>query len=93
MKLTDEDKTYLKGLGYHKKDLKQIAVATSLTAYTYKGHLICDADACEVLGKEDYLSGIARSAFHWSASRETPEGETVLFDSRALFTTFADLKI
>jgi hypothetical protein len=30
MKLTDEDKKYLKELGYHKKDLKQIAVATSL---------------------------------------------------------------
>lgn len=85
MKLTKEDKKLLLGWGYIKKDLDQIEVATSLTRYTYKGKLICDERACELLGREEYLSGISRSAFHWSATRETLDGETIEFDSSALF--------
>lgn len=85
MKLTESDRKYLKKTGHKKKEIDRIEVATSLTRYEYGGKLICDVTAAELLGREAYLSGIARSAFHWSAARKTPGGETVFFDSSALF--------
>jgi len=42
-------------------------------------------DAIKILGMETYLSGIARSAFHWSACRENEKGDIVSFDSSKLF--------
>lgn len=39
----------------------------------------------ELLGRRQYLSGIARSAFHSTAVRETENGEFVHFDSSKLF--------
>lgn len=36
-------------------------------------------------GTETYLSGIVRSAFHWSVVRETEDGRRVYFDSSNLF--------
>ena len=85
MKLSTSDRKMLKSWGHTAKDLNQIEVATSLTAYEYKGKLVCDVKARELLGDEGYLSGISRSAFHYSASRQTPDGEEVSFDSSALF--------
>lgn len=85
MELTKQDRRTLKDWGYNPKDINQIEIATSLTKYEYKGKLICDEKAAKLLGREEYLSGISRSAFHWSASRDTPDGETVSFDSSALF--------
>lgn len=85
MELSKTDKKVLRDWGHSKKDIEQIEVATSLTRYEYKGKLISDAKARRLLGDKEYLSGISRSAFHFSASRETPDGETVSFDSSALF--------
>jgi hypothetical protein len=45
---------------------------------------ISQEKALEILGREEYLSGISRSAFHWSAVRDN-NGETVYFDSSKLF--------
>lgn len=92
MKLTNKDKEYLKKLGYTSIDFAQIEQATGKTNYT-----LCDENsgkettinrekAIEVLGREKYLSGISRSAFHWSAVRETEtENIYVYFDSSKLF--------
>lgn len=85
MKLTEADKKQLKKWGYRKSDLDQIEIATSLTRYEIDGKLVCDEEARELLGDEEYLSGISRSAFHWSASRETPDGRVLSMDSSALF--------
>lgn len=85
MKLSDKDKKMLLNWGYRKSDLEQIEVATSLTRYEFKGRLISDAMARSLLGDREYLSGISRSAFHWSATRYTPTGEGICFDSSALF--------
>ena len=42
--------------------------------------------ASKLLGREAYLSGLSRSAFHWSASRDIGDsGNTVSFDSSSLF--------
>lgn len=92
MKLTNQDKEYLKKIGYTNKDFSQIEQATGKTIYTLcdensgKETRINTADAIETLGRENYLSGISRSAFHWSAVRETKiKGIVVYFDSSKLF--------
>ena len=85
MELSKSDKAYLKSIGYLAKDMHQIEVVTSLTKYTYKKKLICDVKARRLLGDERYLTSIGRSAFHWTTSAETPNGELVEFDSSALF--------
>ena len=41
-------------------------------------------DAIRILGEEMFVSGLERSAFHWTAAR-TNEDKTILFDSRKLF--------
>ena len=92
MKLTNQDKEYLTKLGYTKLDFVQIEKATGKTIYTlcneYNGDetIINTEKAIEVLGRYKYLSGISRSAFHWSAVRETEtKGIIVYFDSSKLF--------
>ena len=42
-------------------------------------------EAVTRLGRLDYLSGIARSAFHFTAMRITEDGKVILFDSSRLF--------
>lgn len=87
MKLTDEEKAYLTSIGYDDSDIKQIAKATSkrYTKYMHKGVYISREDAIRLLGRKTYLSGIARSAFHNSASRNAMDGSSVYFDSFELF--------
>lgn len=91
--LTDEDIALLKECGEsEEKDIKQIDDAT-LKKYT-KYKLICDEGknivltreaVISMLGREKYLSGIQRSAFHCSAVRETEDGKKIFFDSYKLF--------
>jgi len=85
MKLKREDKEFLKECGYLDADLVQIETATIKTTYEINGEKISTTKALEALGRKEYLSGIARSAFHWSASRAGNNGKTVLFDSSKLF--------
>ena len=47
--------------------------------------LITRDEAVTRLGRLDYLSGIARSAFHFTAMRITEDGKVILFDSSRLF--------
>ena len=43
-------------------------------------------EAIELLGRETWLSGLDRSAFHWSAMRQTKDDKGyVYFDSSKLF--------
>jgi len=85
MILTNEDKQYLIECGYEKEDFNQIARAISKTTYEYKGEKISVQKAIDVIGREAFLSGIARSAFHWTSAREDKAGECVFFDSHSLF--------
>ena len=49
------------------------------------GLRICRDYAIQVLGREEYLSGLSRSAFHATAERTTIDGaHTVSFDSYPL---------
>ncbi len=93
--LTEEDLKMLKKFGYERADFKQIDESYVITRYAiFKGE---DIDRClvitpekarKLLGNKDFLSGLARSSFHWTSSREIKgvDGYTVDFDSGELFT-------
>ena len=71
------------------EDKEQIKRASKLTDYTLINEddtkeKICRKKAIEILGKELYVSGLERSAFHWTAFR-TKDNIGVLFDSSKLF--------
>ena len=86
MELTNEDKALLTKWGYRKEDFEQIERATLRTDYELNDEKISLREALEILGREEYLSGISRSAFHWSACRENENGQKVVyFDSSRLF--------
>lgn len=93
MKLTESDKRYLVNIGHEEKDFAQIEEALSARTTTYElikviGHklrAISREEAISLLGRNLYLSGIARSAFHGTAIRENEQGDRVLFDSTRLF--------
>lgn len=87
MKLTNEDKAYLKELGYPEADFAQIEEAIGKTVYTlnFKKQITLEK-ALELLGRQTFLSGISRSAFHYSAVRHIGDSDvTVDFDSSKLF--------
>jgi len=87
MKLNKKDKELLSSWGYPEKDFKQIEEATKKTKYKLlkeNDEEISQIEAIEILGREIYLNGICRSAFHWSAVREN-NGQSVYFDSSRLF--------
>lgn len=88
MKLTDADKDVLLDLGHDVRDFPQIEMAThaSRTTYQFLSQMITRENAIELLGRERYLAGISRSAFHWTSSQNTDDGEPVYFDSCKLFT-------
>lgn len=87
MKLTNRDKEILKEWGYSEDNLKQIEEATRKTVYELNGkEKISCQEAIRLIGRKAFLSGISRSAFHWSASRYTKDGNNfVSFDSSKLF--------
>ncbi len=93
MKLSADDMKLLKSWGYPESDFRQIQEAmgrkTKLTlSHRQKkvpNRKISHKEARQLLGDEDYLSGISRSAFHWTSLREVDEQYFVFFDSSALF--------
>lgn len=82
MKLTESDKKQLRENGYIESDFPQIekAMQKSKTKYstvniqTGKKETISRERAIEILGREMWLSGISRSAFHWTAQRDNMRG-------------------
>ncbi len=90
MKLTDEDKKILLDWGHPESDFEQIQRAISKTIYElYSGSGEKQKISCEkarvVLGQKKFLSGISRSAFHYTSLRETADGRYVSFDTHRLF--------
>lgn len=87
MELTEKDKAMLREWGHPESDFRQIeeAFKKSKTKYELGDKPISREEAISLLGREQYLSGIARSAFHYTAVRETPDGKFVYFDSSNLF--------
>lgn len=90
MKLIKKDKELLLKNGYTEEDFPQIetAMLKKNTKYELNDKLISREEAIAILGREKYVSGISRSAFHWSAVRQVKEGsdkELIYFDSSNLF--------
>lgn len=89
--LTKEDKALLKRWGYPRQDQAQIEEAINRSTYKLEdssGEKVITKDkAIEVLGKETFLSGISRSAFHFTCSRNPEDNPKirVSFDSSILF--------
>ena len=90
-KLSKEHQEIILNFGYPKKDLEQIEAALSKTDFELydqsktEDEKITIDKAIEILGEELFLSGICRSAFHWSATRESKKGQKVYFNSSRLF--------
>jgi len=88
MILQKKDINKLKEWGVKESDFEQIERAThkSITTYTLNDKNITREKAIELLGREAWLSGILRSAFHWTAARIVKDGNNVIiFDSSKLF--------
>lgn len=90
--LSKEHQAIILNFGYPEKDLEQIEKALQYTDFelyydndTIEDAIISRDKAIEILGEERFLSGMCRSAFHWSATRENPQGQKVYFDSSRLF--------
>jgi hypothetical protein len=98
MKLNKADREYLTRIGHTEKDLEQIERATRKTIYefvdnadgsceSYHKEKVSAEKAIELLGRETYLSGLSRSAFHFTAAREIDgTNNIVYFDSSKLFS-------
>lgn len=83
--LTEQDKAILLRWGYPESELQQIQDACNEARITLTNDLgkkrrITAKVADRVLGREQFLSGISRAAFHCDATRVTPEGMGVHFD-------------
>ena len=86
MKMTKRQIEILKGFGEDDESIKQVERAATVTIYKYKGRRISRKKAIELLGEEEFLSSLDRSAFHWSCNREVAgKNEYVDFDSSKLF--------
>ena len=76
------------------RDIAQVEEAITKTKYTFYANdaqpkVISASKAIELLGNSNFLSGLDRSAFHWSAVRYIDDSDEskgyVYFDSSALF--------
>lgn len=87
MKLNKEDKALLTTWGYSEEDFLQIedALQKRMTKYELEDTTISHEEAIRILGRKAFISGIARSAFHYTAARQTADGQIVYFNSSKLF--------
>lgn len=95
MKLTKKDKDYILNHVYggiepaFNEDIQQIEEAAEKTTYSfYKGEEEIPLSRPQVIkkiGRSGWLSGICRSAFHFTACRVADDGTEIIFDSSGLF--------
>lgn len=79
MKLTIQDKKILASWGKRPNDIAQIERASKSNILelkledleTGKRRKIGQREAIKILGRETFLSGLSRAAFHWSCSRQS----------------------
>lgn len=93
MKLEKKDIAILLEWGYLEEHIPQIQEAIQVSVYMqYENKMpykdvkeLTAYEAYKKLGREQFLSGISRSAFHWSSAREYCKKYGVSFDSSKLF--------
>jgi hypothetical protein len=94
-KITKTDKKILQDMGCIKEDFKQIEEAANVGDFIYTSYQnkpytknITHNEAIKLLGREKFLSGLLRSAFHFSAIRYIKEENKdiyIYFDMKKLF--------
>ena len=69
-----------------KEQIKRALKCTKYKLYDDYNHAkkISRKAAIEILGAETFVSGLQRSAFHWTACRSN-EDKTIIYDSSELF--------
>ena len=84
MTLTEKDKALFLSWDYTESDLSQLQDAVNEVRLTL---INCDdeqritkREAIRILGRETFLSGIGRAAFHATSARESSDGKIVYFD-------------
>ncbi len=93
LELTKERKAILRDMGVPERDFEQIQRAMRCTTYKLYndehghsgGEKISAEEAVKLLGERKYMSGLARSAFHYDAWRLTEDGRGMMIDSTKLF--------
>ena len=81
--LTEKDRDNLLNWGYAPSDLAQIEECAKKSVYVLDmKESIPLEKVLELLDRDTFLSGISRSAFHWTSTRETLDGtHSVFFES------------
>lgn len=86
MQLTEKDKALFLSKGYTESDLPQLQDAANEVRLTLINgddeQRTTKREAIRILGRETFLSGIGRSAFHASCIRDSSDGQSVYFDLR-----------
>ena len=90
MKLTLQDKEYLKSIGYEECDFPRIEHAASKTCceITKGDEKVRRASREKVIrlaGRKKYLAGLSRSVFHKTAAQVLSDGTVIYFDSSRYF--------
>lgn len=88
MRLTEDERLMLMQMGYPAEDFPQIreAALAKNTVYKLNGKKRITADdVVRMIGLHEYLSALARSAFHWNTTRDLPNGGYIEFDSSRMF--------
>lgn len=95
-KLNKQDKEQLLKDGYKEEDFEQIETAAKRDNTIYDldaGDVITRDEAIKLLGREQFVNGLARAAFHWTAERTSLDGkQKVGFDAHKLHQKQESLK-
>ena len=92
--LTAQDKQTLLSWGYTEEDFLQIEEAANrgkiehiIKYFTGENvRKISPKSAINYLGRTEFLSGLSRAAFHWTAIRDIAQGEYIYFNASNIFT-------
>lgn len=77
--LTEDDKKLLLKWGETKENLKWIEMCANKSVFLLDDEEAITLErALELTEREEFLSGIARSCFHWNSSRSTKDGKHVV---------------
>lgn len=81
MELTEKDKQTLSRYGYTGGDMPQIQSAAARCRYEDRdGNRLTAEETIKRIGREMWLSGLGRAAFHWTCERDG-----VHFDCSVIF--------
>jgi hypothetical protein len=75
----------LQSAGVQERDFLQVFAAEKFCKFEQNGRRISRKRALELLGKEKYIQGLQRAAFHCTAAQIADDGTEVVFDCHDFF--------